>query len=154
MMLACRCHQNAGQETFPYRRLSKGLVSSLPRDTGWSLSESLSSASVSPDPFSASPRHLRLATADALSVQEPSQRFSCSRRLVLAESPIFYPRRTVFLKIKHSLVKKDTPSMCILSLPGSCCVSGCEGSLGSCSCSRRARKAAQACLRDVISVSP
>lgn len=36
----------------------------------------------------ASPRHLRLGTAGSLSVIEPAQRFSCSRRLDLAASAI------------------------------------------------------------------
>lgn len=129
------------QGTFPHRRLRKGLLSPPPSHSGL-----LSSASGSPDPFSTSPRHLRLATADALSVYEPSQRFSCSRRLVLAESPIIYLNRTVFLKIKHSLAQKDTPSMCTLSLPGSHSSSRCGESLGSRSLASRARKAAQACL--------
>lgn len=103
---------------FLHRRLKMRLISS---DTGCSPGGSqLSSASGSPALSSASPRHLRLGTADALSVQEPAQRFNCSRRLVFAESPIFYSRRTVLLKRKHAVAGKDTPSMCILSLPGSC----------------------------------
>lgn len=91
---------------------------SLPADCCCSLGCSLLSASGSSATSSASPRHRRRGTAEALSVQEPAQRFSCSRRLVLAESPILYPRRTVMLKIKHTLEGGDTPSMCILSLPG------------------------------------
>ena len=55
--------------------------------------------------------------------------------------PFIYPRRTVFLKIKHTLAGEDTPSMCILSLPGSC--SGCWGSLCSRSWASGARNAAQ-----------
>lgn len=82
---------------FSNRRLRSGLASSLLADTAGSLSVSLCSASASPDWFSTPLRHLRLATAGALSVQEPLQRFSCSRRFVLAESPIVYPRRNVYL---------------------------------------------------------
>lgn len=97
----------------PYRFLRTGPVSSLPPDPECSFIGSPSSASGSPGPFSTSLRHLRLATADALSVHEPSHRLSCSRRLILAESPMIYPRRDAFLKIKHSVAKEDTPSMCV-----------------------------------------
>lgn len=102
-----------------YRFLMTGPVSSLLPDPECSFTGSPSSASGSPGPFSTSLCHRRLATADALSVHEPSHRLSCSRRLILAESPMIYPRRDAFLKIKHSVAKEDTPSMCTLALPGS-----------------------------------
>lgn len=74
--------------SFPHRLLRSGLVCSLPADSDSSLGWSQSLASEFVAPIAASPFHPRLGTAEALSVQEPAQRLSCSRRLVLAVSPM------------------------------------------------------------------
>lgn len=68
-------------QMLPHLRLRMGLLSSLTPDSGGTASGSLI-------PSTASPRHLLLGTSDDLSVLEPAQRFSCSRRRVFAKSPI------------------------------------------------------------------
>lgn len=135
---------------FPDRRLS-----SPPPDSGWSFGGSSSSASGSPSPFPASPRRLSLSlgTSEALSVEEPAQRFSCSRRLVLA-SPIYASAEDrVFKNKTHTeAAAADTPSMCMLSLPGSLApgsVLCSRMSVGSCPRAQGTRRAVQACPRDV-----
>lgn len=133
---------------FPDRRLS-----SPPPDSGWSFGGSSSSASGSPPPFPASPRRLSLGTSEALSVEEPAQRFSCSCRLVLA-SPIYASAEDrVFKNKTHTeATAADTPSMCMLSLPGSLApgsVLCSRMSVGSCPRAQGTRRAVQACPRDV-----
>lgn len=55
----------------------------------------------------------------------------------------------MFLKIKHTEARKATPSMCILSLPGSCsdCESG--GSVGSFSQASGTRNSEEQAVRKV-----
>lgn len=134
---------------FPDRRLSPP-----PPGSGWSFGGSSRSASGSPPASPASPRRLSLGTSDALSVEEPAQRFSCSRRLVLAASPIYLSAEDrVFKNKTHTEpAATDTPSMCMLSLPG-CLAPGSAlcggGRLGSCPWAPRTRRVVRACPRDV-----
>ena len=102
----------------PWSRISPSVAPfpSPPSPRDGSLGCSLFTAS-----GSTLPRHLLRGTAGSLSVQEPAQRFSCSRRLSFAESPIIYPSTEDYFifQIKEIGVGKDTPSMCTLPLPRS-----------------------------------
>lgn len=75
---------NSWTGTCPHRLLRTGLSPSRSADSGCFPGRSPGSASRS----AASPGRTSRGRSDALSVLEPAQRFSCSRRLYLAVSPM------------------------------------------------------------------